>query len=205
MGVWQSILTALGGNAALFAALIFVGKKFLESQLKKNVVKFESDLRAKADITLERIKNDAQIAAFEHQIRFSKFHEKRAEVIAELSALLAEASWTEEYLFAPIGDATVEDRSARFEEAWKKLIEFNRYFDRNRAYLPEKVCASIEQLTRKMRDQMVKFQILVVGQRQGGWPKASAWEEAWKTIQDEVPQARRCLENEFRSILGDKA
>ena len=42
--------------------------------------------------SLRRFEDRLRRAAFEHEVRFSRLHEKRAEVIADLYALLAKAS-----------------------------------------------------------------------------------------------------------------
>ena len=39
---------------------------------------------------MERLRADLQKAAFEHQVRYSKIYDKRAEVIAEIYRLIAE-------------------------------------------------------------------------------------------------------------------
>jgi hypothetical protein len=45
---------------------------------------FKTRIKADADIEIERVKNSLQIVAIEHQVRFAKLHEKRAQVIADL-------------------------------------------------------------------------------------------------------------------------
>ena len=47
-------------------------------------LRFKTRLKSDADIEIERLKNSLQMLAMEHQVRFSKLHEKRAEVIGEV-------------------------------------------------------------------------------------------------------------------------
>lgn len=78
MELWQSLLVAFGGNAAVLLVLGFLGRSLMSSVLAKDIEKFKADLH---------------VAAIEHEVRFSKLHEKRAEVLAELYKLLVAATW----------------------------------------------------------------------------------------------------------------
>ncbi len=66
----------LGGSAGVLLGLWYLGRTLISSVLAKDLEKFKADL---------------QQAGIEHQILFSKLHEKRATVIAELYKLLVEA------------------------------------------------------------------------------------------------------------------
>ncbi len=76
MELWQSLLVALGGNATLLLVLGFLGRSVMSTVLTKDIEKFKAALHQ---------------AGIEHQVRFSKLHERRAEVLAEVYKLLAEA------------------------------------------------------------------------------------------------------------------
>ena len=84
MELWQSLLVAAGGNAAVLLVLGFLGRSLVSSILAQNIEKFKAGLAQ----NLEKFKADLQQAGIEHQIRFSKLHEKRATVLAELHKLL---------------------------------------------------------------------------------------------------------------------
>jgi hypothetical protein len=61
--------------------------------MQRDSKRFEFELKAKADATIERLRSDLQIRTIEHQVRFARLHEKQATVIAEWNGLLAEAMW----------------------------------------------------------------------------------------------------------------
>jgi len=48
------------------------------------------ELKAEADMSIERLKSSLQMTALEHQTRFSSLHAKRAEVIDQLHAELVD-------------------------------------------------------------------------------------------------------------------
>lgn len=56
----------------------------LKNQLMRDTKLFETQLKSTSDAEIERLKSALQAVAVEHQIWFSKLHEKRAEVIADL-------------------------------------------------------------------------------------------------------------------------
>ena len=91
MEIWQTILIALAGNAAMLAVLAYPAKLFIEHKLNRDISRFQSELKATSDAAIERLKSDLQLHAIEHQVRFSRLHEKRATVIAELNSFIAEA------------------------------------------------------------------------------------------------------------------
>lgn len=60
MQAWQTILIALGGNAAVLAALAYLAKLFVEHKLSRDVSRFRSELKATSDAAVERLKSDLQ-------------------------------------------------------------------------------------------------------------------------------------------------
>src|SRR5258706_3765597 len=93
MNAWQSLLLAFGGNAALLLVLGWLARSLGSQLLAKDLEQFKASLAAASSAATERLKHDLQVAALEHEVRFSKLHERQAEVIAEAYALLVEAHW----------------------------------------------------------------------------------------------------------------
>lgn len=207
METWQSILLAIGGNTALLAVLTYVAKSLFEKVLTRDTKKFESDLKAKSDAEIERLKNQLQIRSIEHQVRFSRLHERRAETIAKLYGLLVEALWAAEIFLSPIGWVGEPSIKEKHTSAMNKLVDAFRYFDQHKIYFDEDLCESLEKLLRETRRLVIEFGVWV------GFDDASlsndsvkqkqeAWLKNWQAIRNDIPEARRQLENKFRSILG---
>ena len=128
MELWQSLLVAFGGNATLLLILGFVGRSVISTFLDKDVEKFEAVL---------------QQAAVEHQVRFSKLHEKRAEVLAELYTLLVSAYWQVQEVTSPaqFGDP---DRKEQYAAARNAVAAYFGFFDQHRMWLPSELCDPLE-------------------------------------------------------------
>lgn len=207
MEAWQTILLAFGGNAALLAVLGILGKSFLNKLIVRDTKQFESDLKAKSDATIEHLKNELQLRTIEHQVRFSRLHEKRAAVIADLYGYLVEGLWAAESFLSPMEWVGEPNKKEKHQQAMNQLVELYRYFDKNRIYLPPELCGSLEALVKNVRSQVIKFGVWVKYEdyqltENSHRQKEEAWNSGWDAIKNQVPEARESLENEFRSLLG---
>ena len=210
METWQTILLAFGGNAALLAVMGILAKSLLEKLITRDTKRFESELKAKSDAAIEHLKNELQLRTIEHQVRFSRLHEKRASVIADLNGHLAELLWEAESFLSPmqwVGEPTQEEKH---RNAMNKLAEFFRFFDKHRIYLPTELCESLQELVMQVRRHVINFGVYVklhdaTLNDHTRTQKEKAWNEGWDAIKNQVPQARTALENEFRTLLGQTA
>lgn len=210
MDAWQTILLAFGGNAALLAVLAFAGKSLLEKLIARDTKRFESDLQSKSAAAIEQLKNDLQLKTIEHQVRFSRLHEKRASVIADINGHLAEVLWEAESFLSPMqwaGEPPIEEKH---RDAMNKLVEFFRFFDKHRIYLPESLCSSLEKLVLEVRSHVIGFGVYVRFHEDSmndhtREQREKAWNAGWDAIKNQIPSARKVLEDEFRLLLGGAA
>ena len=207
MEAWQTILLALSGNAALLAVLGLLGKSLLDKLIIRDTKQFESDLKAKSDAAIEHLKNELQLRTIEHQVRFSRLHEKRAAVIAELYGHLVEALWEAESFLSLAEWAGEPNKKEKHKTAINRLVDLYRFFDKHRIYLPVELCTSLEKLVMEVRSHVINFGVYV------GFDEATlndhthkekqkAWHSGWDAIKNQIPLARQDLENEFRALLG---
>ncbi len=210
METWQTILLAFGGNAALLAVLGVIGKSLLDKLIMRDTKQFEADLKEKSDAAIEHLKNELQLKTIEHQVRFFRLHEKRADVIAELYGSFVEVLWEAESFLSPMEWSGEPSKKEKHITAINKLTELYRYFDKHRIYLPVELCSSLEQLIMEVRALVIDFGVYFdfpedslndSTQRE----KREAWRAGWQAIKHQIPLARQSLENEFRFLLGATA
>lgn len=207
MELWQTILTAIIGNAAVLAVLGWLAKSFMESIAARDAKQFESELKSKSDAAIEQIKSQLQLRLAEHQIKFSRLHDKRAATIAELNSLLAEAMWEAESFLSPMEFVGEPTKREKHSAALMKLTDFFRYFDKNKIYLPQSLCVSMETLVRDVRLHVIKFGVYVQLEEQENLlshtqqEKSEAWLSGWNALSTQVPAVRAKLEEEFRALL----
>lgn len=72
MDAWNSILLAIGGNAAVLAILGVLAKSLLEKVLTRDSLDFEYQLKNKADAEIQRIKDEASTALESYKIKLKK-------------------------------------------------------------------------------------------------------------------------------------
>ena len=194
----------------MLAVLGLLGKSLLEKLIVRDSKRFEIELKATADAKLEEFRNQLQLRVVEHQVRFSRLHEKRAEVIAKLYELMVLAFWEAESFVSPVQWADEPDEKSKHKSTMTALVGLYRYFGQNRIYLPENVCVSLEKLIRDVRTQVINLGVWVpLGEE--NLPERSRMEKhetrmkGWNTIKQEIPSAMQALEAEFRRLLGASA
>jgi hypothetical protein len=190
MELWQALLVAFGGNAALLLVIAFLGRSLVGNFLTKDIEKFKADL---------------QVAAVEHQVRFSKLHEKRAQVLADLYKLLVLAARETESFASPMEFAGEPDKKQKLRATISAIANYFTFFDEHRIYIPQQLCVSLEEFARKLRRLSSDFGVYVgidFPTQRTSEEKQKAWLAAWDSVQSEVPQLRSRLEEEFRRLLG---
>lgn len=207
MTIWQTVLLAIGGNAALLAVLGWLAKSLVEKLLAKDLERHKANLSAETQAAMERLKHDLQRVALEHQVRFSNMHEKRAQVIAELYGLLVQAHWDTSGFVSPMEWAGEPDKKQKYVTAMNATADFFRYFEKHRIYLPEALCKQLEDFVKSMRSKAIGFGVYI-RYDDANLPahtleqKHKAWADGWEFFEKQVPPARAALENELRNILG---
>lgn len=207
MNSLESILLAIAGNTVGLAVLGYLAKSLLEKFIARESKQFETDLKSKSDKAIERLRNDLQLRTIEHQVRFSKLHEKRAEVVAELYRKLRLALWDAESFLSPMQWAGDPDPKEKHATAMSSLVDAYRYFGEHQIYLPQALCVSLERIIRDTRQEVIRLGVWV-GYDESVLPdhaqkqKHETWMAAWEAITKEIPKATHALEEEFRGLLG---
>lgn len=218
MDVWKEILIALGSNAALLVVLGFLARSLLNAWLTKDIKRFETDLKAsadseleglkyelksKADASIEQLKSRLQLAATEHQVRFSKLHEKRAEVIAKLYALLVELQYAgQRYVFV---GAYEPKRDDEFSKTDAKVLEGFLFIEEHKIYLPDRVYTLLEKFVETVKKSVATVHVYEENTDRSAnfrQEKIQALKGAAEAFKERIPAVRKALEDEFRTILG---
>jgi hypothetical protein len=206
MGPWEVILLTLGGNAALIAGIAWLARSIIQNWLAKDVEAFKAALVQQAAKENERLRHDLHTQAIEHQVSFSKLHERRAEVVAEAYAKLVEAYWALQSFASVVEWSEEPSKLDKYKEAMNKSTDYFRYIDKNRIFLPAPLCGQLDTFMQDMRSEAVGFGVWVQteAQQQGRFVKEKfdAWQRAWTYFENEAPQARALLEDELRAILS---
>jgi hypothetical protein len=207
---WQSVITTLlatvGGGGVALAAAAWLTKTLITNRLALDVEAFKTEVRARADAEIERLKSTLQMAALEHQVRFSKLHEKRAEVIAKLYTQLVLLQYAGQR-YVLVG-GYVPDKPTRDDEYSKtsaKVHEVFMFIEQNQIYLSDRVCTLLEEFVETIKKAVIG--VWVYGKYEGG-PANFLKEQgavlmgAAEAFEGRIPMVRQALRDEFRKLLG---
>ena len=146
-----------------------------------------------------------QVAAVEHQVRFSKLHEKRAEVLAELYKLLVAATWPAATLVNPMEWAGDPDKKTQYGTAINAIAEYFRFFDQHRIWLPADLCDPLENFAKQLRTPVITLGVYLSIEHPNDATTKEKFEagmKAWNSVETEIPKLRTAIEKEFRTLLG---
>ena len=163
--------------------------------LSRNLEEYRSQLERDREAELERLGATLQRIAVEHQVRFTRLHERQAEIIVEVYAKLddlhhAFKEWSRHSLMAGEDELSLE---AYETGALEKHNVFAVFYYRNAIWLDRKTCDSIDAILDTFR---ASFFSLATNSP----PRQRL--EALKEIHDKIPNARVLLERRFRQMLG---
>jgi len=220
-----TVLFSVGISTALSAALVWLLRSWIGERLK-NAIKHEYDakleshkaqLKAALDLEIEthkarlqadnaalveQLKADLQIAAFEHQVRFSRLHEDVARTVSETySRLYNWAVAVERYVsvFERASGPSKKERRTAVADAMK---DFADYFRPRKLYLPKQLANRIKAFEEKLFGLATEF---MIGVEQGGddrYPDRDTWAKVDKAMHEEARPLFEALEDEFRRLLG---
>jgi hypothetical protein len=177
MEIWQHILVAIGGTTVLLTMIGWLVKSIIVHFLSKDVESFKESLRRESS---------------EHDIRFSKLHEKRAEVIAELYELLVTL-----HLLA--GKYVLVKNSQEVLKEYEICsTRFYAHFNKHRIYLDPNLCNQIDQFHSGVMSIVVTHNIAA----ETSGRENTAFKFSYDALKTSIVPLRTALEDEFRKILG---
>jgi 7-cyano-7-deazaguanine synthase in queuosine biosynthesis len=199
------IITAIGGSAVLFGAMAWLVRSVINHFLSKDLEKFKLNLQRESQQELMRLQSSLQLVELEHQIRFSKLHERRAEIIAELytrAVGLYRAASAFVKLYQSLDEAKNKEN---IKSLWNAADKFRNYFDEHRIYFNENTCTTIDSFNEALSKACSNLIVFIQDAPALNLTTAQIWDEWNKTMtlmEGDVPKIRKSLEESFREILG---
>lgn len=208
MTTFQAIALATTGNALLLAVLGWLAKSLVQNLLTKDLAEHRIRLESENQLAARTFEHELSLAAREHDIRFGKLHERRAEAIAKLYKLLSVTSEKGATYSAPFGYSSDPPKSEQFSAFASAYNDAARYFFSHKLFLPAETCKKVEDLFQGLKEHPSKMNMYMgmADQHPSSdieLKKLDAWSEAWKYFQGDFKPAMTALENDFRMLLGD--
>jgi hypothetical protein len=144
--------------------------------------------------------------------RFSKLHERQAEVIAELYKLLVEIQGNINSLASTVSDTTDERRNEGLGHKVLATLDsikaFLSYAERHHIYLPESLTTRILEFSLQCSHTTTtaslanSYQALASIDESQQEDRDEVLEQLLEEVSKEIPSLRENLEKEFRKLLG---
>jgi hypothetical protein len=197
---WQEFLQTLGGQAILLAAVGYLIKTLVSSRLEKDAEAFKADLKRNSDMEIERLKNALQMTALEHQVRFSKLHERRAEIIGKLSRLIQEVPIVVSNLVDEAGKSMTASVDAKsLEKAKDFTFEVSTCVQANHVIFPEDLCKRLEEYARRL----YRMPLLLFGlNSEDKTYQNRVLTQMNNELYDEIPALQKKLIEDLRELLA---
>lgn len=202
--VWKTVLAAIGGSALVLSAFAWAFKTAITAWVGRDTEVFKARLRAEAETEIERLKSSLQRTATEHQVVFSRLHEKRAEVIEIVYASLTDLYLkAEQFVTSREGDASPQ-KNQEFLALRQRFAEVFLFIEQRRIFLPQRVCELLDRHLAAMRHNVDMAGVFGVVRNDAQLAEHSerAFALVYEQLKTDIPAARRALEEEFRRMLG---
>jgi hypothetical protein len=201
----NTFFSALGGVAVSLAVLPWIARSIVSHLLSKDIEKFKLELQIESQRELMNLKASIELKAFEHQVRFSRLHERRAEVVGQLfSKIVALTKSASDFVrgFQSADDLKTRDRLYRL---WETVDDFTVHFEKHSIYFERGVCERIIDFRGKLSSACSVLASFVQEKEAIEMPYdhlVEEWDKALGMIEQEVPVIKSALEESFREILG---
>jgi len=208
----ETVLITVGGNALLLAVLGYLAKSLLSQLLAKDLKHFETRLTQASAVAAEELKHRLSLVSHEHHVRFTRLHEKQAQVLEDIYAKLLDFEDASAAMTLANNDTPehlMEFALRRAEDAGRELAQYIR---KNEIYLPAVASAQLHALLDRVNSLLSSCSVNLLSKMLANDGKVDLFpetKEAWtgvhKYLEHEAPEVRRALEADFRKRLGAEA
>lgn len=177
----------------------WVAKNTIDRYFNRELKEYQAEINKEINDYKNELEKD--------RLRYSKLHNKRAEITAELYKRFIEFEEDLRSLTHPMehtGDPSKEDK---IEKTAKSGNNFLNYYMKHKIYFPPQICDTVEKLIEESMD-IHKRSRLRAAKSQHRQISPEDFEdniENWKKVNEEdIPELKTELENHFRQMLGVK-
>ncbi len=199
------IIVAIGGSGVLFAAMAWLARSIINHFLSKDLENFKLILQKESQQELMHLQSSLQLIQLEHQVRFTKLHENRAGIIAEIYSMLVNLHRTASTFIRMYRSVDDTKNKENIKQLWGSLDIFTEYFEKHRIYFNQNTCSEIDCLINALSKAVST--LVFVNQEAGAIEVTidqvyTEWDKAMTTMEGDVPKIKKSLEESFRELLG---
>lgn len=176
-------------------------KAQLQSSNSKELEILKAQLKGHADVEIEQLKSSLQVQSAQHNLKFTRLHERRVDAIDLVySELIAVRDAVGGYIsaFQPVGTNEQEQLNA-VQTAYNS---FKPTFVKHQLFLPRNIASAIEKLDQTFLQLTNQFTIVVKADAKS--PNTDLWMKLIERFKTDVDEALKRLHEDMRLALGDK-
>lgn len=212
--IWQQIFTSLGWYSVLVAAITWLAKTIISHLLSKDIDNhkanldketklYEQQLKAQFDSKIEQIeqlKSELQIRVKENEIRFTKLHEKRVEIISDFYRKLEEILSKTLLLTLKLERDSAKDYIIHARELWVECGQVSEFFQKNKLYFSKNLAEKIESFLSIISEPSKAYVFSRISKAQD--KDIVKFLNEWSKKGRDARRIRELIEDEFRETLG---
>lgn len=144
---------------AIVAGVVYLLRKYLDTHFANQVEQFKSTLQLEAVKSQAEFTTNLEAKLFEFQTKFSLYHSKQADAVAELYGLLADAKSNIEQLtffMQPSSGVSLKERKDKANEIYAELSKYHRH---HRIYFSNELSQKIESAINVMSQSLSQFDV----------------------------------------------
>lgn len=234
MSWWQQLLALFASSGFSVGAAAWLASRLVDAKLSQEaaaragklelevrtaVDRARIDLEGRAEQELEGMKAKLSRLTTEHEVVFSRLHERRVDVIESLYEALVDMELAAQAFMSPgqsvvvtsdhpqaISDALRKDEDEKGHTAAAAANAFTSLFTRKRLWLDEATCRILDGIREKHREAWIDFTMYstedVRQNRDLSKERTTLRRKAWETVRADLPAMRSHLETTLRTLIG---
>lgn len=204
MDIWGFFGAVLGG-ALLQGALLWLLRSWITVQLDKALILYQGQLTHQNAKSLEEMRDSLGRASAEHGVRFSKMHERRAEVVGGLYERLSMTIVHVENFLHSTTIGSPGEASELYGAAWNAQLDLFLFIQKHKIWLPTDLAMQFENLSGQLKTALIEPGVFINSPMPDS-PKRTlkamdAVDNAWKGMKEQIRPAKEALEVELRRLM----
>lgn len=177
-------------------------KNKIKSTYDKELEKFKDELKRQSDKEVETTKSNLSVEANRINIRFSKLHEKRIDVVSEIYGHLSDLYDALSFYTSALELVGMPSRNQRFDSLQNSYKSFKKVYTNSKIFLPESISSKIDDINMKMI-QSGNFFTNSVHAAPNGADTFDAHLKVSQAVSGPMKEALKELESEMRLLIDD--
>lgn len=214
---WQSVLQNIGSFAFASGTISFLIKVLFEKLLSTDIENHKNKLaleqesfKGKLALDLEKYKEELKRTSLEHEVKFTRLHEKRATVISQLYKRIVELDKATNILNFELNSQEGKEKSVQtttIENLYNCFNGFYGYFADNQIFFSSRICDLINDLAKTYCDRYaIEPNFGLIDYRINSECQISEWiNNYYSTMIESIKkQLENCLPSCLRPVPQDK-